>query len=549
MLLKSNIFLLFSTVFSAKHIQFTHLTDLHYDPSFRKNADEKQHCHSGHIQKSNNFGSQKCDTPLNVIVETIKAIKSLNTQLIFWTGDTARHDSDQNLKRSPEESYSQNSDIAKIFIDYDVNKESLIVPSIGNWDVWPPNRLGDGPNIVLEKIYASWEPLLQPDTEIGKRIKETFHQGGWFSVPLDVHQISIISLNTIYWFAENDAVEDCSLNINDTIPGDKQISWLRKELESLKARNFSAFLIGHVPPIDLQNQMLYYPNCYHHFLETLDLFKEVLIGEFFGHINKDTYMPLLKLNDENNVDPNVPKLKLISLNENSLNDFDFEKYSIINVLQTSASVLPVFNTAFKKGVISLKNENNEQENEYFVKEQSQFYNDLRKSNLVNTFKFEESCQTRETFFLATLKPRDLQGWIKKSQESSQSETDLNLFRRYLECIQVHTERKYFDRLVLSKTGMILFGGFLTFFFFVCILGIYLYTKHLEIVEGDQSERQRLLFRPVTSGRDRYPDESPTQGSSSTLYPNKIKTSLGKKGSLKLKQLTKSNSKSNLNQNN
>jgi endopolyphosphatase len=68
-------------------------------------------------------------------------------------------------------------------------------------------------------------------------------------------RLAVISLNTLFWFTSNSAVDGCRSRSND--PGALQMDWLEVQLDAYRERGMQVYLIGHVPP----HEGLYYDNC------------------------------------------------------------------------------------------------------------------------------------------------------------------------------------------------------------------------------------------------------------------------------------------------
>ena len=70
---------------------------------------------------------------------------------VIWTGDSARHDIDRALPRTPKEIFESNQLMVNKMRDT-FGKDVPVVPSLGNNDIWPHNVLAPGPNTVTSEF-------------------------------------------------------------------------------------------------------------------------------------------------------------------------------------------------------------------------------------------------------------------------------------------------------------------------------------------------------------------------------------------------------------
>jgi len=350
----------FRHVASAMH--YLHVTDFHIDPLYRHNGHVVAMCHAendgnsldnvhANVDRAGYFGTRGsiCDSPQSLVDGTFDAIARLNMTipLVFWTGDSSRHDRDRSNPKTLNDVFQQNDLVVKQFQSTFNLSETVIVPSIGNWDVFPADYLppkGDSPT-MLDRLYESWRPLIN-STEIEK----SFKQGGWFKKT--VEDLTIISLNTMWWFAANSAVGDCK---GDGM-GDEQLEWVQETLKDLKGK---AILIGHVPPV-FDGGILYSPQCYIKFVRLLaqdGQGDKKIIGSFFGHTNKDSMAFVIRhpvVKPDRNAQLPLKKgpshsIDLMYLSSQHTPTYDVGDSQILSVLFTAPSVVPVNNPSFRVG--------------------------------------------------------------------------------------------------------------------------------------------------------------------------------------------------------
>ncbi|KAE8351001.1 Metallo-dependent phosphatase-like protein [Aspergillus coremiiformis] len=280
--------------------RFLHITDLHPDTHYKtgKSVDEDDACHWGK-GPAGYFGSQGggCDSPFTLIDETFHWIeKNLKDQIDFviWTGDSARHDNDERIPRTEEEVSTLNEIIAGKFIDT-FKKGSAqtlsipIVPTLGNNDIMPHNIFKEGPNRWTKKFVDLWEKFI-PEIQ-----RHTFVEGGWFTSEVIPNKLAVISLNTMYFFDSNSAVDGCS---SKSEPGFEHMEWLRVQLQLLRSRKMKAILIGHVPPARSGSKRSWDETCWQKYTLWVHRYRDIIVGTAYGHMNIDHFM----LQDSDEVD-------------------------------------------------------------------------------------------------------------------------------------------------------------------------------------------------------------------------------------------------------
>ncbi|KAG0290924.1 Endopolyphosphatase [Linnemannia gamsii] len=149
-----------------------------------------------------------------------------------------------------------------------------IIPSIGNNDIYPHNILQPGPNPIIQNFAKIWTEF------IPESMAKTFARGGYYSVEAVADKITVVSLNTLYFYNPNVAVDGCKA---EEQPGTEQMDWLEIELEKIRERKMVAYLTGHVPP----DKKSYSPTCYARYTKIALAFQDVIVGHLFGHANHD----------------------------------------------------------------------------------------------------------------------------------------------------------------------------------------------------------------------------------------------------------------------
>ncbi|KKK15560.1 hypothetical protein ARAM_005311 [Aspergillus rambellii] len=271
--------------------RFLHITDFHLDLHYKAKTSDKQVCHRGK-GPAGPFGEPgtECDSPRALVDETFRWIeKNLKGKIDFvvWTGDSARHDNDEKIPRTADEIADLNEILADKFINLFQDKSAArglsipIIPTIGNNDIMPHNIFKDGPNRWTRRLGEIWGKFI-PEHE-----RHTFEEGGWFTADVIPNKLAAISLNTMYFFESNSAVDGCEAKSE---PGFEHMEWLRIQLELLRARKMKAILIGHVPPARAGSKRSWDETCWQKYTLWLDRFRDVVVGSVYGHMNVDHFM-------------------------------------------------------------------------------------------------------------------------------------------------------------------------------------------------------------------------------------------------------------------
>ncbi|KAG0649971.1 Endopolyphosphatase [Hyphodiscus hymeniophilus] len=276
------------------HGRFLHITDLHPDSfyKFHSSTEEEDACHRGK-GTSGVYGAETtdCDTPYALVNATFKWIQENikdNIDFVVWTGDSARHDSDEEIPRTQDEVLSTNRWVASKFLEVfgkngDPTKPLTIpiVSTFGNNDILPHNILLSGPNKWLKAYTDIWGRFIPEEQRHG------FERGGWYYVEVIPNKLAVFSLNTLYFFSHNAAVDGCALRSE---PGYEHLEWLRIQLQFMRRRGMKAILTGHVPPARTGSKQLWDETCWQKYTLWLRQYRDVVVGGLYGHMNIDHFM-------------------------------------------------------------------------------------------------------------------------------------------------------------------------------------------------------------------------------------------------------------------
>lgn len=95
----------------------------------------------------------------------------------------------------------------------------------------------------------------------------------------DIGSTRVVSINTLYLFTSNNAISDCGGDSKSA--GDLVLDWLDDALLNATMEGRSVYLSGHIPP----SVMTYAPHCYKIFSKLCITYKNIIHGQFYGHLS------------------------------------------------------------------------------------------------------------------------------------------------------------------------------------------------------------------------------------------------------------------------
>lgn len=273
--------------------------DIHPDPFYRtySSTDAEHACHRG-IGPAGILGAETtdCDTPLSLVNETFRWINENlkdTIDFVIWTGDSARHDNDEKIPRSEEQVLGQNRMLVDKMVEVFGKDDNIddpdptndfilpIIPTFGNNDILPHNIFTPGPNRWTKKYARVWDRFV-PEEQ-----RHSFARGGWFFNEVIPNKLAVFSLNSLYFFDSNAAVDGCD---RPSEPGYEQLEWLRIQLQFLRARGMKAIMTGHVPPARTDSKQNWDETCWQKYTLWMRQYRDVVVGAVWGHMNIDHFM-------------------------------------------------------------------------------------------------------------------------------------------------------------------------------------------------------------------------------------------------------------------
>jgi hypothetical protein len=128
---------------------------------------------------------------------------------------------------------------------------------------------------IFSQLESIWAPL-------NLNLNSDFTEGGYFVQEVIANQLSIVNMNTMYFYKDNTAIGDCSASG----PAATHMAWLENVLKTYAAKDgHKVYLMGHVPPVDDDGSIIYKSGCYSQYFELLGKYSNVIAGHFTGHTN------------------------------------------------------------------------------------------------------------------------------------------------------------------------------------------------------------------------------------------------------------------------
>ncbi|KAI8833734.1 Metallo-dependent phosphatase-like protein [Chytridium lagenaria] len=347
-----------------------------------------------------------CDSPLALVEAAFeffgKNKETRDPDFIIYTGDTSRHDRDLNRPRTTDDVLSDHRRIIEYFgKTYDL-KRIKVFPTIGNNDVFGHSVQKYGPTPILSNLTEIWRPLgLNLDTD------PNFQTGGWFIHHLN-DKLSIISLNTLWFYIWNNFTTDCT---TPTAPGNIMMDWLDVELKRLKSVNKRAYIIGHISPKDEMDKKAYFDACYDRYIRLVGTHSATIAAHFHGHINFDM---LSYLSHDTSTD--VYTLSAINSTflpqySNPLDPAVAATTSIVHVFTNSPSIIPLYNPSARVYTY---------EPSGTLLDYTQFYTDLVEDNERGVVAWETEYKATEVYGVKDLAMESLVGIVKGLYEFNSS---------------------------------------------------------------------------------------------------------------------------------
>ncbi|XP_038566839.1 acid sphingomyelinase-like phosphodiesterase 3b [Micropterus salmoides] len=260
---------------------FWHITDLHWDPTYKSTAIPELVCASSGKRPAANageFGHYACDSPWHLINSSVYAMKDIlpDPDFIVWTGDDTPHVPNEDL--GEEAVLHIISNLTHMI--HQVFPNTKVYSALGNHDYHPKSQLPAGPSYIYDKTAEMWRDWLAPESQ------ETFKKGGYYTEKLlNRTGFRMLVLNTNLYYDQNKLTQD----IDDPAG---QFSWADRVLTEAGNNKEKVYIIGHVPPGSFEkkrNKPWFTRKFNQQYLDLIQKHHSVIFGQFFGHHHTDSF--------------------------------------------------------------------------------------------------------------------------------------------------------------------------------------------------------------------------------------------------------------------
>ncbi|XP_076592485.1 acid sphingomyelinase-like phosphodiesterase 3b [Chaetodon auriga] len=260
---------------------FWHITDQHWDPTYKLTDNPQLVCASSGNQPATNagkFGDYVCDSPWHLINSSVYAMKDIlpDPDFIVWTGDDTPHVPNEEL--GEEVVLHIISNLTHIIKQ--VFPNTKVYSALGNHDYHPKSQLPAAPNYIYDQIAEMWGDWLDPGS------RETFKKGGYYTEKLlNRAGFRMLVLNTNLYYDQNKLTE----NMEDPAG---QLSWADQVLTEAAKNKEKVYIIGHVPPgfFEKKRSKPWFTSKFNKlYLDLIQKHHSVILGQFFGHHHTDSF--------------------------------------------------------------------------------------------------------------------------------------------------------------------------------------------------------------------------------------------------------------------
>ncbi|XP_037532773.1 acid sphingomyelinase-like phosphodiesterase 3b [Nematolebias whitei] len=260
---------------------FWHITDLHWDPTYRLSDNPELVCTSSSKRpalRAGKFGDYVCDSPWHLINSSVYAMKHIlpDPDFIVWTGDDTPHVPNEDL--GEEAVINIISNLTNIITE--VFPSTKVYSALGNHDYHPKNQFPPAPNSIYNRTAEMWHDWLDPES------KETFKKGGYYTEKLlNRNGFRMLVLNTNLYYDQN------KLTLDTDDPAG-QFSWMDRTLTEAANNKEKVYIIGHVPPgfFEKKRSKPWFTSKFNkHYVDLIKKHHSVIVGQFFGHHHTDSF--------------------------------------------------------------------------------------------------------------------------------------------------------------------------------------------------------------------------------------------------------------------
>ncbi|GFO25609.1 acid sphingomyelinase-like phosphodiesterase 3b [Plakobranchus ocellatus] len=285
---------------------FWHVSDFHYDDTYGKTG---QSC-SFPVSHPGPFGNGSCDSPMQLIEESLKSMASIkpDADFILWTGDNAAHipTPEFSLKRNLYMINAVTSAIKRNF------PNTLLIPSLGNHDFFPADYTNGTESELYDSVCQMWSAWIKDPEQINNCRRGNHHRprlpdhsrhyecrsnSALLPYPGNHHRPRLPDHSRHYECRTNSALLPYpGIIIGHVSPIILAIMNVGLILPSFPTQ---VIIIGHVSPTIPAPFVLnwFYSQYQKRYVKLMTLFSDLIIAHHYGHEHKDSFKILQR--DEN----------------------------------------------------------------------------------------------------------------------------------------------------------------------------------------------------------------------------------------------------------
>ncbi|RDD47884.1 Acid sphingomyelinase-like phosphodiesterase 3a [Trichoplax sp. H2] len=295
---------------------FIHLTDIHLDPYYDSNCSNDPFAGSASTSRVHHgrYGRYGCDSSPFLVNSAFQSINNLvqnrNWHLLFFliSGDLIANRCSLESSQS-DHLCSTLDDIYRNLLTVTQKIESLmngrsILFAVGNHDIPIIYLQRAQDRIWYRRLLTLWQPMITCSNcsslhrpLISSSFESNFLTGGYYQVQFVKQALMVVTLNTLYW----------DQSVQNRIPyaslayfryaGDRQMNWLRTQLQTARRQRFKVVIQGHLPPgVNIRtsnNISMDYTWVASRYVDYIQLvsqdFDDIIVGQFFGSLHRDDF--------------------------------------------------------------------------------------------------------------------------------------------------------------------------------------------------------------------------------------------------------------------
>ncbi|CAB5373212.1 sphingomyelin phosphodiesterase [Rhizophagus irregularis] len=281
-----------------------HLSDWHFDPEYSEgyevNCGEPVCCRPPNAfgdeatTPAGKWGEYNCDAPKRLIESMLEFMPNVVPKIdyILSTGDLPPHDVWAETQSSIKEITNKTANIWRKFFT-----SAPYFPIIGNHESAPVNSfptssLDDVSSVswLYDTLSSQWNIWLTHDE------RQSIEQRGFYSARIPNDNMRIIGLNTNFWYKFNWWM---LMRPKSEWDPENMLNWLIKELDDAERLGEKVWILGHMIAVSGDA----FPSFNSYFSQIVARYKDIIVGQFFGHTHWDEFQVIYDYHNGNEPRP------------------------------------------------------------------------------------------------------------------------------------------------------------------------------------------------------------------------------------------------------